>query len=66
MERSTEALPCPKASGKNKRLKNLHPSYPTLENEALDKYSVDFYDSFIELVENEDQLFPKNLEKLDE
>ena len=51
---------------KNKRIKNLHPSYPTLENEALDKYSEDFYDTFAELIQNEDQLIPKNLENLNE
>ena len=48
-----------KIVGNNKRMKHLHPSYPTLKNEALDKYSVDFHDSFSELVENEDQLFQK-------
>ena len=51
---------------KNKENNNLHPSYPTNLNLSLQKYSDDFYDNLVELVQNTNQLFPKTKEELDE
>ena len=51
---------------KKRRRKKMHPSYPTQLNISLQKYSDDFYENFVELIQNTDQLFPKSKELLDE
>ena len=47
-------------------MKNRHPSYPTILNLSLMKYSEDFYDHFVDLIQTTDQLYPSSKERLDE
>ena len=47
-------------------MNNHYPSYPTILNLSLMKYSEDFYGHFADLIQTEDQLFPKTKNDLNE